>query len=131
MVISGYKYADDLGDNSEENSNYSTIAIRKIGSEVCIPCKVIKALIGKGNEITYNIVPEKFIDSHGEYDSNDILYGFTLDECVDSYLSLMPTEELIAELKRRDEIQYRQKLREYHNKEIIESLNTPRSKEVE
>ncbi len=127
MVISGYKYAGDLGDNSEENSNYSTIAIRKIGSEVCIPCKVIKALIGKDNKITYNIVPEKFIDVHGDYDSSDILYGFRLDECADSYLSLMPTEELIAELKRRDEIQYKEKIREHHNKEIIESLNTPKS----
>lgn len=125
MVISGYdKY---IGDNSEENSNYSTIAIRKIGSEVCIPCKVIKALIGKDNKVTYNIVPEKFIDSHGEYDSSDILYGFTLDDCADSYLSLMPTEELMAELERREEIQRREKKREERNKEISELLNTPKS----
>ena len=111
----------------DENSNYSTIAIRKIGSEVYIPCKVIKALIGKNNEITYNIVPEKFIDSHGEYDSSDILYGFTLNDCADTYLSLMPTEELMAELERREEIQRREKKREERNKEISELLNTPKS----
>ena len=109
IVISECKYAGGLGGNSEENPNYSTIAIRKIGSEVCIPCKVIKALIGKDNKVTYNIVPEKFIDPHYEYDTTDILYGFTLNDCADSYLSLMPTEELIAELKRREEIQRREK----------------------